>query len=73
MQRYDIELSPQMLRLTEIDEIDAATKTLHEMCLDAVEAVLDQDRFEEFGIPPRVSRVGPCELGKRRTNGRWAI
>ena len=47
-----------MLRLAEIEEFDAATNTLHEMCLDAVETVLDQDCFEEFGIPPRVSRVG---------------
>ena len=37
--------------LAEIEEIEAATNTLHEMCLDAVEVVLDQDRFEEFGIP----------------------
>ncbi len=39
--------------LAEIEEIEAATNTLHEMCLQAVQVVLDEDRFDEFRIPPR--------------------
>ena len=38
--------------LAEIEEIEAATNTLHEMCLQAVQVVLDDDRFDEFRIPP---------------------
>ena len=38
--------------LAEIEEIEAATNTLHEMCLQAVKVVLDDDRFDEFRIPP---------------------
>lgn len=38
--------------LVEIEEIEAATNTLHEMCLQAVQVVLDDDRFDEFRIPP---------------------
>ncbi len=38
--------------LSEIEEIEAATNRLHEMSLQAVQVVLDDDRFEEFGIPP---------------------
>ena len=37
--------------LAEIEELEAATNTLHEMCLQAVQVVLDDDRFEEFQIP----------------------
>lgn len=37
--------------LTEIDWLEAATNTLHEMCLEAVQVVLDDDRFDEFRIP----------------------
>jgi glutathionylspermidine synthase len=39
--------------LAEIETIEAATNTLHELCLQAVQVVLDQDRFDEFGIPPQ--------------------
>lgn len=39
--------------LAEIEEIEAATNTLHEMCLQAVQVVLDENRFDEFRIPPR--------------------
>ncbi len=39
--------------LAEIEEIEAATNTLHEMCLQAVQVVLDEDRFDEFRIPPK--------------------
>ncbi len=38
--------------LAEIEEIETATNTLHEMCLQAVQVVLDDDRFDEFRIPP---------------------
>lgn len=38
--------------LAEIEEIETATNTLHEMCLQAVQVVLDEDRFDEFRIPP---------------------
>lgn len=37
--------------LAEIEEIEAATNTLHELCLEAVQVVLDDDRFDEFEIP----------------------
>lgn len=37
--------------LAEIEEIEAATNTLHALCLQAVQVVLDQDRLDEFGIP----------------------
>lgn len=38
--------------LAEIEEIETATNTLHQMCLQAVQVVLDDDRFDEFRIPP---------------------
>ena len=38
--------------LAEIEEIETATNTLHKMCLQAVQVVLDDDRFDEFRIPP---------------------
>ena len=37
--------------LAEIEEVEAATNTLHEMCLQAVQKVLDDDRLDDFGIP----------------------
>lgn len=37
--------------LAEIEEIEAATNTIHAMCLEAVQRVLDEDRFDEFHIP----------------------
>ncbi|MDX1967845.1 MAG: glutathionylspermidine synthase family protein [Planctomycetaceae bacterium] len=37
--------------LSEIEELESATNTLHELCLQAVQAVIDDDRFEEFQIP----------------------
>lgn len=37
---------------TEIDKLEAATYALDEMCLAAVQYVLDQDLFEQFLIPP---------------------
>lgn len=38
--------------LAEIEVIEAATNSLHEMCLTTVQAILDQDRLDEFQIPP---------------------
>lgn len=37
---------------SEIDAIEAATYALNEMCLAAVQHVIDAGRFEEFQIPP---------------------
>jgi glutathionylspermidine synthase len=37
--------------LAEIDLLEAATNTLHERCLEAVQFVIDEDRFDEFLIP----------------------
>lgn len=36
---------------TEIEELEAATNELHGLCLEAVQAVLEQDRLDEFQIP----------------------
>ncbi len=38
--------------LAEIDELEAATNTLHALCLQAVQVILDQERLDEFQIPP---------------------
>lgn len=37
--------------LPEIERLEAATNTLQEMCLEAVQRVIDEDRFVEFKIP----------------------
>lgn len=37
--------------LSEINAIEQATYALNEMCLHAVQHVIDADRFDEFGIP----------------------
>lgn len=37
--------------LAEIEEVEAATNTLHEMSLQVVQKVLDDDRLDDFGIP----------------------
>ena len=38
--------------LREIEEIERATNTLHELCLNAVQVIIDEDRLDEFQIPP---------------------
>ena len=38
--------------LAEIEEIEAATNTLHALCLQAVQVILDQERWDEFQILP---------------------
>jgi len=35
----------------EVEMLEAATNSLHGMCLEAVQLILDEDRFEEFRIP----------------------
>lgn len=37
--------------LSEIEEIEAATNTLHSLCLQAVQVILDENRLDEFRIP----------------------
>jgi len=37
--------------LAEIEEIEYATNTIHDLCLQAVQFVFDQDRLDEFRIP----------------------
>ncbi|MEN6438690.1 MAG: glutathionylspermidine synthase family protein [Syntrophobacter sp.] len=41
----------------EIDELEAATEELHELCLAAVRHVIDRNRFEELSIPPEAVPV----------------
>ncbi|MEO7716781.1 MAG: glutathionylspermidine synthase family protein [Capsulimonas sp.] len=36
----------------QVDEIEAATNTLHAMCLEAAQHVIDHNRFAELGVPP---------------------
>ena len=35
----------------QVDEIEAATEELHQMCLKAVQYVIDRNRFADLGIP----------------------
>lgn len=35
----------------EIDDLEEATQTLHDLCLEAVAHVIDRDRLSELGIP----------------------
>jgi glutathionylspermidine synthase len=41
-----------MFSSREIDELEAATNELHQMCLAAAEHVIEKDRFAELAIPP---------------------
>ncbi|MHC1726580.1 MAG: glutathionylspermidine synthase family protein [Syntrophobacteraceae bacterium] len=36
----------------QIDELDDAANDLHKMCLNAVQFIIDNDRFQELDIPP---------------------
>ena len=38
-------------RSEEIDRIEAATNKLHEMCLQAAQHIIDNNRFNELAIP----------------------
>jgi len=40
------------LSMTEILRIEQAVQKLQAMCIQAVEHVLEQDRFQQYGIPP---------------------
>lgn len=42
-----------MFSAREVDEIEAATNTLHELCLQAAQHVIDRNRFHELGIPAK--------------------
>src|SRR5687768_6579432 len=35
----------------EIDELEAATNELHQMCLNAAQHIIDNDRFAQLAIP----------------------
>ena len=37
--------------MTEVEKLELATNTLHELCMRAVQVVIDDDRFDEFQIP----------------------
>lgn len=39
------------LKMKQVDTLEAATNKLHEMCLEAVQHVIDKNRFEELHIP----------------------
>ncbi len=39
----------------QIDELDSAAEELHELCLHAVQHVIDEDRFDELSIPPEAA------------------
>ena len=52
----------------EIDEIERATYALDEMCLEAVQHVIDEAPFERFGIPERVRRLGRASWETRRAD-----
>jgi glutathionylspermidine synthase len=39
--------------LPEIERIETATNVLHAMCLETIECVLEDDRLDEFDIPPQ--------------------
>ena len=41
-----------LFEAAEIDQIEAATMELDELCLDAVEHVIKQGRLDEVGVPP---------------------
>lgn len=51
---YWFEEAYYQLTADEIATLESATNTLHEMCLEAVQHVIDRDRFAEMGIPNKV-------------------
>lgn len=44
------EFSPQ-----QVDDLERATNNLHELCLNAVQHVIDNDRFSQMAIPPALA------------------
>src|SRR6478735_5590545 len=49
---YWDETAAYQLRRFEVDQLELATNTLHEMCLEVVQDVVDQYLFKLFLIPP---------------------
>ena len=43
--------------VAQIDELEAAANTLHELCLDAVEYVVAGERWDDFGLTPQAKRL----------------
>jgi glutathionylspermidine synthase len=43
--------------MDEILRIEKATKTLHDMSLEAVQHIIDHNLFHRFGIPPKVQHI----------------
>src|SRR5258708_20680577 len=50
-QTYWDESAYYELTAGEIDTLEKAANDLHELCLRAAEAIIQQDRFAELGIP----------------------
>ncbi|MBM4073657.1 MAG: glutathionylspermidine synthase family protein [Planctomycetes bacterium] len=53
-ERYWDESAAYQLSRFEVDQLELATNTLHEMCLELVQDVIDQKMFGLFLIPPEV-------------------
>ena len=53
-ERYWDESAAYQLSRFEVDQLELATNTLHEMCLELVQDVIDQRTFGLFLIPPEV-------------------
>lgn len=51
---YWFEEAYYRLTAAEVETLETATNTLHAMCLEAVQHVIDRDRFAEMGIPASV-------------------
>ena len=43
--------------MDEILRIERATKTLHDMCLEAVQHIIDKDMFQRFNLPKNVTDI----------------
>lgn len=52
-QPYWDESAYYLFSRNEVDELEKATYALNDMCLQAVQFVIDYDRFEDFSIPPQ--------------------
>jgi glutathionylspermidine synthase len=48
---YWDESAAYQLRAAEVDQLELATNTLHEMCLDIVQQVIDEEQFGLFMVP----------------------
>lgn len=53
-ERYWDESAAYQLSRFEVDQLELATNTLHEMCLELVQDVIDQRLFSLFLIPPEI-------------------